>query len=176
MMQHSYIALIHFYQCESSVPCSCHRFFSIGCCSNAINCHHWSYCIRGSKKKETDPVSLYAPRISHNLHIIALLDSSLLLQTIFISYTLCINIMQHLLHGSSGACDKLVVKYTVVNVKLYCSLLLHNCVYTRIYTVEGQEGTREVGWEHSHIDSTHANEIHLCTITQAHYNYFRHNT
>ena len=69
------------------------------------------------------------------------------------------------------------MKYTEsdVNVKLYRSLFLYKCVYTRIYTVEGQEGTQEVGWEYSHIDSTHANKIHLGTITQALY-IFIHNT
>ena len=67
------------------------------------------------------------------------------------------------------------MKYTVVDVKLYCFLLLYKCVCTRIYTVEGQEGTREVGWEQSHIHSTHANKIHLCIITQALY-IFIHNT
>ena len=82
--------------------------------------------------------------------------------------------LQQLSHGSSGACDKLVVKYTVVNVKLYCLLFLYNCVSTRIYTVEGQEGMREVGWEYSDIDSTHANKIHLGTITQAHYFHTQH--
>ena len=75
---------------------------------------------------------------------------------------------QQLSHGSRGACDILAVKYTVVNVKLYCFLFLYKCVCTRIYTVEGQEGRREVGWKHSHINPP-ANMIHFVTITQAHY-------
>ena len=65
LMQHSDIALIHFYQCDSPVPYSYHRFFSIICCSNAFDCHHWSSCNSVSKKKETNPVSLYALRMSY---------------------------------------------------------------------------------------------------------------
>ena len=68
-MQHSDIALIHIYKFTNvilSVSYSYDRFFSIGCCSNAFDCRHWSSCNSVNKKKETNPVSLYALRLSYS--------------------------------------------------------------------------------------------------------------